>query len=390
MKNLFITGVTGFLGGELLIELSKRQDIEKIFCLIRAKDMESGVKRLRNIFDLHGDIFDEHKVIPLIGELTDEALPMQLIHNPDLSGIDTIIHSAANTSFSKIYDQLVEKVNIGGTRHLLEWAVTLKNLSLFTYVGTATICGKEIKECIVTEDMSPNTEAKHLVRYSYTKMMGELLLNDYLPAEKILVVRPSIIMGDSRNMQPRSYVILWALATLNELRLFPGHPDAKVDIIPIDYATRAIVELISNKNRKHRVYHISSGTASATTPQKGTDSIAHFFPDKPDFKFVPRTVLSEMKKWSKNTSLITEESQLHSYKNYLDYWLNNFDDSSKLRILFFALEPYIDFMELGQIFDNSRLLEDTTVGNSIPAHEYLKTTGAVIKEINIFEGAIDF
>jgi hypothetical protein len=67
-----------------------------------------------------------------------------------------------------------------------------------------------------------------------------------------------------------------------------------------------------------------------------------------------------------------------------------YDDNSKLRILFYALEPYIDFIELGQIFDNSRLLEDTTIGQSIPAHEYLKITGETIKEINIFEGAVDY
>ncbi|NVO11288.1 MAG: SDR family oxidoreductase [Bacteroidales bacterium] len=390
MKNLFITGVTGFLGGELLVELSKKQDVEKIFCLIRAQSFENGLIRLKKIFDLHGDYFDTQKVIPIIEELTDAELSLKLINNPALAEIDTIIHSAANTSFSKIYDNIVEKVNIEGTQHLLEWAKTLKNLNLFTYVGTATICGKTVKDCIVSEDMSPNTDAKHLVKYTYTKMVGELMLKKYLPSEKILVVRPSIIMGDSRKWKPRSYVILWALATLNELRLFPGNSDSNVDIISIDYAARSIIELVLNENRKYSVYHISSGKVSSTTPGKVTGAIADFFPGKPDFKFVSRSLMADMKKWSKNTVLINEQSNLFTYRSYLDYWLNMYDDNSKLRILFYALEPYIDFIELGQIFDNSRLLEDTTIGQSIPAHEYLKITGETIKEINIFEGAVDY
>jgi thioester reductase-like protein len=390
MKKLFITGVTGFLGGELLVELSKKQDIDNIFCLIRAQSFENGLIRLQKIFDLHGDYLDTKKVVPIIGDLTDPKLPLKLINNRDLADVDTIIHSAANTSFSKIYDDIVEKVNIGGTQHLLEWAKTLKSLNLFTYVGTATICGKTVKNCLVTEDMSPNLDAKHLVKYTYTKMMGELLLKNYLPSEKILVVRPSIIMGDSRKWKPRSYVILWALATLNELRLFPGNPDSNVDIISVDYAARSIIELMLNKNRKYNVYHISSGKASSSTPEKVTSAIAKYFPDKPDFKFVPRQLLGDMKKWSKNTALINEQNHLYLYREYLDYWLNNFGDNSKLRILFYALEPYLDFIELGQIFDNSRLLEDTTIGQSIPPHEYLKTTGETIKEINIFEGAIDY
>jgi thioester reductase-like protein len=386
----FITGVTGFLGGELLVELSKKKEIEKIFCLVRAQSDENALARLKKIFDFHGDYFDGQKIIPVVGDLTDTELSSKLIANNKLAEIDTIIHSAANTSFSKIYDDIVERVNIGGTQHLLEWAKSLKNLNLFTYIGTATICGKTVKDCIVTEDMSPNLDAKHLVKYSYTKMMGELLLKNYLPSEKILVVRPSIIMGDSRPWKPRSYVILWALATVNELRLFPGKPNSNIDIISIDYAARSIMELVLNKNRKYSVYHISSGKASSTSPENITKAIVGFFPDKPDFKFVSRELLSEMKKWSKNTTLINEQNQLFKYRNYLDYWLNNFDDNSKLRILFYALEPYIDFIELGQLFDNRRLLEDTNIGQSIPAHDYLKVTGENIKAINIFEGAIDY
>lgn len=386
---LFLTGVTGFLGGELLVELAKKTEIENIYCLVRAANEEKALKRIKKVFDLHGDYFDREKIIPVLGELTDDQLANKMINNQKLKEIDTIIHSAANTSFSKIYDSIVEKTNIGGTRHLLEWAKTLKKLELFTYVGTATICGSAVKKGVVLEDSSPNKLAKHLVKYSYTKMMGELLLKEYLPEKKILVVRPSIIMGDSRPWIPRSYVILWALATLNELRLFPGNAHSKVDIIPIDYATCSIVALIFNKKRKYSTYHISSGLDSATTPEMVTNAIKDFFPEKPDFRFVPKSLLSEMRKWSKDNTLISEQSHLFHYADYLDYWINNFDDTAKLRILFYAIEPYINFMELGQIFDNSRLLEDTNVGVSIPAHVYLKTSGKHLESINIFEGAID-
>jgi thioester reductase-like protein len=386
---LFLTGVTGFLGGELLVELSKRNDVDKIYCLVRAQNEAKAHARVKKVFDLHNDHFDTKKVIPVIGELSDDNLSETLINNPHLKNIDTVIHSAANTSFTKIYDDIVEKVNIGGTHQLLRWAKTLPHLNLFTYVGTATICGTTVKDCVVKEDQSPNLTAKHLVKYSYTKMIGELILKDYLPEDKILVVRPSIIMGDSREWAPRSYVILWALATLNHMRLLPMHTQSNIDIIPIDYATRSIIELVFNKKRKHRVYHISTGAKSVTTPKKITDAITHLFPDKPDFKFVPKTLLTSMKKWSKNSTLVDDHNPLFKHKEYLDYWMNYFGDNTKLRILFYALEPYINFIELGQIFDNSRLLEDTTVGPSISAHIYLKDTAIHIDSINIFEGAID-
>jgi thioester reductase-like protein len=386
---IFLTGTTGFLGGELLVELSKNADVEKIFCLVRAISEDAAFHRIKKVFDFHGDYLDPQKIIPVVGDLTDTQLAQKLIANTQLNAVDTILHSAANTSFSKIYDDIVERVNIGGAQQILEWARTLKGLNVFTYVGTATICGATVENIVVTEDMSPNLAAKHLVKYSYTKMMGELLLKNYLPDEKILVVRPSIIMGDSREWVPRSYVILWALATLNELRLIPANPQSKVDIISIDYAARSIIEVLMNKRRKYNVYHISSGESSYTTPELATNAIKKFFQDKPDFKFVDKKLLADMKKWTKNVSMISEQSHLHQYNDYLNYWIDNFGDNTKLRILFYALEPYINFISLNQVFDNSRLLEDTNMGHSIPAHVYLQNTGQHIRKINIFEGAVD-
>jgi thioester reductase-like protein len=386
---VFLTGVTGFLGGEILVELSKRTEIEKIFCLLRAQNEAAALVRLRKVFDLHGDYFDSEKIIPITGELADNQLSLKLMNDIRLSEVDTIIHSAANTSFSKIYDEIVQKVNIGGTLQILRWAKSLKKLNLFTYVGTATICGTTVKNCLVSENISPDLGSKHLVKYSYTKLVGELILENYLPLEKILVVRPSIIMGDSRLWVPRSYVILWALATINELRLVPGNPNSKIDIIPIDYAALSIIGLVFNDKRKYNVYHISSGSGSCTTTEKSTNAIKDFSPEKPDFKFVSRELLSDMKKWSRNGVSVSEENILYQHKDYLNYWVNNFGSNSKLRILFYALEPYIDFIELGQIFDNSRLLEDTKMGHSIPAHIYLKNMEKHFKSINIFDGAID-
>ncbi len=386
---IFLTGATGFLGGELLVELAKRNEVEKIYCLVRAQNDEKALARITKVFDLHGDHFDAKKIIPVIGELTDDNLATSLINNVQLQAVDTVIHSAANTSFTKIYADLVENVNIGGTRQLLLWAQTLKHLDIFTYVGTAAICGTTVKNSIVTEEMSPNLAAKHLVKYSYTKMIGELLLKEYLPEDKILVVRPSIVMGDSRIWIPRSNVILWAVATLNHMRLIPGDALSNIDIIPIDYATRSIVKLLFNRQRKYNVYHISSGTASATNPEKITFAIKDSFPEKPEFRFVSKNLLVNMKKWSKNGTSVDEHNPLNEHKEYLDYWIDYFGDNSKLRILFYALEPYINFIELGQIFDNTRLLEDTHIGPSIPAHEYITNSAKHFDSINIFEGAID-
>jgi nucleoside-diphosphate-sugar epimerase len=386
---IFLTGATGFLGGELLVELTRKSEVAKIFCLVRASSQENAEARIAKIFDFHGDHFDRKRVVAVVGDLSDENLERKLSNHDSLAGVNTIIHSAANTSFTKIYDDHVESVNIRGTRQLLSWAQQLKSLHLFVYVGTAAICGASIKNALITEELSPNLAAKHLVKYSYTKMIGELLLKEYLPADKVLVVRPSIIMGDTRSWVPRSYVILWALAAINQLRLFPVNGHSNLDIISIDFATKSIIGLLLSSRRKHNVYHISSGAASSTTPEKVTNTINGHFSDKPQFKFVPKELLTSMKHWSKNGTTVDVSNPLYNYKDYLDYWIYLFGDNSKLRILFHALEPYINFIELGQVFDNKRLFEDTDLEPSVPAHVYMSNSLKYLNNINIFEGAID-
>jgi thioester reductase-like protein len=383
--NVFITGSTGFLGGELLVDLSKRKEVDKIFCLVRAETKEKAMLRLKNVFDFHGDFLDADKIIPVPGDLLKSDFVECLTKDKSLNDINLIVHAAADTSFSPIYDDIVEQINIHGLEKLLKWSKQLKNLETFTYVGTATICGMDIKNRIIREEESPDENVKHLVKYTQTKMRGEIMLQNYLPKEKILIVRPSIIMGDSRPWTPRSYVIMWALAAINLLRLVPINPDAQLDIIPVDYASNAIVQLLFSK-RKHLVYHISSGAESATTPFKATQAIEHYFPHRPEFNFVGRELIREVKLWARNK--LNGHSILKNYREHLNYWDDIFDDATDLRILMGGLEPYLDFIELGQTFDNSRLLEDTNIGRPEPAHEYMKRSAHFLDKIDIFAAAL--
>ncbi|MBS1781226.1 MAG: SDR family oxidoreductase [Bacteroidetes bacterium] len=384
--NIFLTGATGLVGGELLVTLSQRKEVNKIYCLIRSKSEAEATQRLEKVFALHNDHFDREKIVPVLGNLFDDNLTNSLIENTTISDTDVIIHSAANTSFSRVNDDLVEKANIGGLTKILLWAKQLPHLQTFVYIGTATICGKDVKDRIVTEDESPNLNATHLVKYTYTKMRGEIIIREHLPEDKILITRPSIIMGDSRPIIPRSPVILWAMATINHLRLIPVNEHAQLDMIPVNYAAEAIVNLLF-ANRKYHVYHISAGEAGSTTALKLSKTLESYFDDMPPFNFINKSLLNQVKHWTKGK--LQPESELYTYRQYLDYWKETFEDKSKLRLLFTGLDPYLEFMELGHVFDNSRLLEDTGMANSEPADVYMNNSMNFVEKIDILEGAID-
>ncbi len=385
--NIFLTGATGLVGGELLVSLSRKAEVNRIYCLLRAKDYDDAIARLENVFELHDDEYDITRIIPVLGNLLDDQLTNTLLSDKLLQDVDVIIHSAANTSFSRFNDDLVEKANIGGLEKILLWAKCLPSLKNFLYIGTATICGKDVKDRLVHESESPNTKATHLVKYTYTKMKGELLLHEHLRPEQILVARPSIIMGDSRPIMPRSPVILWAMATINQLRLIPVNEHAQLDIIPVDYAAEAIVALLFTTDRKHNTYHISAGTAGSTTAYRLSQTLAAYFDDMPPFNFICKSLLNQVKHWTRDR--LASDSELHAYQEYLDYWKDTFHDKGKLRLLFTGLDPYLDFMELGHVFDNTRLLEDVGIANSVPADEYIRHSLNFVEKIDVLEGAID-
>jgi hypothetical protein len=218
-------------------------------------------------------------------------------------------------------------------------------------------------------------------------MYGEIELKKYLPEDKILIVRPSIILGDSRPWTPRSYVIMWTLACMNFLRMIPANANTLLDMVPVDYVSESIIKIMFSK-RKYNVYHISAGEKGCTTPAQLAKTIEATFPDAPRFEFIGREMVRDVKMWARKR--LNEDSPLYDHPEYLEYWKNIMEDTSELRVLMGGLDPYIEFMELGQVFDNSRIISgDFGIEQTKPAHEYIKNSIHLLENIDIFEAALE-
>jgi len=386
MSRVFLTGATGFLGGELAVALSKSGSVEKIVCLIRSKNDEEAVGRLRSVFAVHQDWYDPKKVIGIAGDLMNERLPTILMNHPECSGINLVVHAAANTSFLQQKNSVVEQTNLWGSQRIASWAARLRSLDTFAYIGTATIvgAGNDVVGRTLNEDEAPNPLAKHLVGYTRSKMFGEMAVRATIPDDKLLVIRPSILVGDARGVVPRSFDIAWIIAALKHLRMSFGNPDASCDVIPVDYATNAILELLMNP-RMHTTYHVSAGPA-ATTCRQVFDSVVCNGSGRPPVVYLNRTHLHLIKKWLRTDT--APDSELSPYLGHLEY-VQDQVGKRKTRLLLSGLEMYWRFIDLDQRFDNTRLLADTSIGMSDPAHDYLKRTAAYLDHIDPLAAAIN-
>lgn len=386
MWRVFLTGATGFLGGELAVALSKSSSVEKIVCLIRAKNNEEAAGRLQSVFAVHQDTYDRNKIVALAGDLMDERLPTVLARYPSMAETNLVVHAAANTSFLQQKNPVIEQTNLWGSQRIAAWASRLRALETFAYIGTATIvgAGKDVVGRMLNEDEAPNPLAKHLVGYTRSKMFGEMAVRAIIPSEKLLVIRPSILVGDTRGIVPRSFDIAWIIAALKHLRMSFGNPDAACDVIPVDYAANAILELLMGR-RTHTTYHVSAGR-SATTCRQVFNSVGCNGSDRPPLVYLTRTHLELIKRWLRTNN--APDPELSPYSRHLEYVRDQIG-KRRARLLLSGLEMYWRFIDLDQRFDNARLLGDTRIGISEPAHDYLKRTAVYLDHIDPLQAAVN-
>lgn len=278
METPLITGATGFLGRDVVHELLGRDAQVQIVCLIRARDEAELQRRRQRVVDglpaaqadrvtaLRGDI-----ELPRLGldEATYAGLPERL---------GRVIHIAASTNFDHTLEE-ARRINVGGTRHALELARALQGAGRsgrLDYVGTAYVAGDRTDT--VREDELERGQGFRNT-YERSKFEAERLCREAQATLPVALLRPSIIVGDSRTGTTRSYkTIYWPMKMLVRLYgLWPGlltralrlpvQPECLLDIVPVDFVAQAVAQLALREDAVGRCYHLAAGPAAPTIEQ---------------------------------------------------------------------------------------------------------------------------
>ncbi|KAK9266595.1 hypothetical protein L1049_021660 [Liquidambar formosana] len=142
---------------DVLIEKILRTvpDVGKIYLLIKAKNKEAAMERLRNeiinaeIFrclqQTHGKSYQDFmmsKLVPVVGNVCESNLGLEEdIADLITKEVDVIVNSAANTTFDERYDVAID-INTRGPYRLMSFAKKCKKLKLFLQVSTAYVNGQ--------------------------------------------------------------------------------------------------------------------------------------------------------------------------------------------------------------------------------------------------------
>jgi dihydroflavonol-4-reductase len=179
---IFVTGGTGLVGAQLLLDLTKSGK------RVRAMKREtSSLATLNLIFEGHNEL--QEKIEWVTGDITDYFSVREA-----MAGVKEVYHCAAEVSFIPSLRKRMFKINVDGTAHMVNAAMD-EGVEKFCYVSSVAALGRIDENTTIDENFTWKT-SKHNSNYAISKYSGERevwrAIEEGLNA---VIVNPTIIIG---------------------------------------------------------------------------------------------------------------------------------------------------------------------------------------------------
>ena len=280
VKNILLTGATGVLGSRILLEILLHSDA-CVYCLVRAANPQQAMERLEQLLYAYDpqQRSCEHlwRVIPLTGDITQPQLGLDAsVYQKLVTGIDRVIHCAANVSLVASYGKIAP-VNVGGTKNLI--SLCLQGNVPLLYTSSFSIVGDKLYEdgfTLQETDLDVGQSFKDM-DYERSKFDAERAVHEAgKHGLRWVITRPGNIWGDSATgryplAETRVKGIYYEMikALVETGLTFSSRED--FDITPVDYVARASLHAILEIDKFHAT------TLNLTNPTPVTyDDIVKF------------------------------------------------------------------------------------------------------------------
>lgn len=261
-KTVLLTGASGVIGTALIPQLAG----EQVIALTHRVAPCGPVEQVR-------------------GDLTRPRLGLDRDTYRQLAGrVDTVIHGAAQTDFAA-GAAATAALNIGGVENILRFVADAD--AVLHYLSSAFVARRSPDAEHIGEAAA---DPRH---YLASKRAAERLVRD--AGVKATIIRPSVVIGDSRTGQITNFQGLHTLIVAglrNLLPLLPMDADARIDFVPRDLVAAAVAGLVHHDVDGGQ-YWVTAGRAALTIRQliDVTAAVARSVGMEP---IVPRLVTTDM------------------------------------------------------------------------------------------------
>lgn len=251
----FVTGFPGFIGRRLVEHIARADPQGRIYALVQPKHLKDAQRHAERIAErgksapvelLTGDVVDLH-----LGLAGDEYQRL-------CDEVTDVFHLAA-ISFLGVPKQTAQRVNVDGTRNVIELARDCERLRRLNHFSTCFVSGDRIG--VIAEDELDCGQGFHNV-YEETKFQAEKLMARAAAELPVSIYRPSVVVGDSKTGEidrfdgPYYLGILLVMSPLMVPLPLPGNGVAPLNVIPVDFLVSAVWALSRDPRAVGRTFHL--------------------------------------------------------------------------------------------------------------------------------------
>jgi nucleoside-diphosphate-sugar epimerase len=248
--SVLVTGATGLIGRGVVAALRSHPRVERVYALVRAPTTlgVSDTTRTARVRTVAGDLAHDDLGVPA-------AARAQLARE-----VTTVIHLAANTSFSQSLDE-ARAVNRDGTRRLLALTAEWPRVSRWVYVSTAFVAGE--RTGVVRESDAARAADCWVNAYEQSKAEAEELVR--AARADWVIARPSTVVCDDLGGR-----ITQVNAVHRALRLYfgglaamlPGTAASTLDVVTAAFVVRSVARLVLGQGAVRAAYHLCAGVGA--------------------------------------------------------------------------------------------------------------------------------
>jgi thioester reductase-like protein len=241
-ETFLVTGFPGFIANRLLERLAARDT--RFILLVQPALMSRAEEDIGQIARESGRAVSDFALVE--GDISQPDLGL---HPDDLDLVrdftTRVFHLAALYDLA-VQRELAIRVNVGGTRNVLELARSLPKLKHLHHVSTCYVAGKR-------EGRILETELKHDASfrnfYEESKYLSELEVEAAKADLPITIHRPAVVCGDSQTGETAKYdgvyylihyLLRWP-GGLSQLNI--GNHKVSLNLVPVDFVVNAMAAL---------------------------------------------------------------------------------------------------------------------------------------------------
>ena len=248
--SILITGPTGLLGSACLFHQIERHGADQIAVITRPQ-RSTACFAAKNVAAIPLDLF-----------APDLGIAPRLYHALAAS-VRSIIHCAADIRFGISLEES-RRTNVRGTENLLRFAAHCPRLEKFAHISTVYVAGGRSAH-ILEQPAQPGPFYNPYPQSKFEAESAVLRAMSTLPAAIYRFSTMIYSRALARVAQFNYFHQLLRLARVNPLHAIPAIRDARIDLIPSDWAAHVFDTLFEERFEPSQIVHICAGPERSLT-----------------------------------------------------------------------------------------------------------------------------